>query len=187
MNHPLATAMVAWLVLSPVQPLAAQAAHSVGVLQVNPPPGHWRVARQTDFGIVFSKDGPSGLTDMIAYANVYEASGPLDEDGLMREAKANVASFFHAPNAKVGSTTFEKSKDRAYPCVSVSSAMKVFQGSEFTGESVSKQMRVLICQPRGRTKYGFVLGFTYSANTALTEKDALAAQFFGGVQLAGPK
>lgn len=181
------TAILVSLLLLLCEYSAAQEIYSAGPLQASSPQGPWTVARKTEFGIVFGRAGPLGTTDSIAYANLYNAAGPLDEDGLMAEAKANVVSFFRSPNTRLGVTEFHQRRDRDYPCVSVRSAVQVFANSTLTGESASKQMRVLICQPRGHAKYGFVAGFSYTAETAIESQEAEAESFFKSVQFARAK
>jgi hypothetical protein len=162
---------------------AAQENHSAGPLRVTSPQGSWSLARKTDVGVVFWRAGAPGTTDGMAYANLYEAKGPLDQDGLLAEVKTNVASFFQSPNAIVGEVRFEPRKDRRYPCVDVRSTLQVFANSTLTGESISRPVHLLICQPQGRIKYGFVAGFVYAAERASTSEESEANKFFSGVQL----
>jgi hypothetical protein len=45
-------------------------------------------------------------------------------------------------------------------------------------------MRVLICQPLGKTQFGFVIGFSYSAKDRLEANESQADTFMSGVQIA---
>jgi hypothetical protein len=158
--------------------------HEAGPLRIQEPThGTWNVVRKIFFGVVFARREAPGITDTIAYTSSYAATGPLDADGLMVEAKRNVAAYFAAPNLKVVSTTFEHRNDRPYPCVAVTAKGEIV-ASGWPDQDLYRQMRVLICQPLGKTQFGFVIGFSYSAKDRLEANESQADTFMSGVRIA---
>jgi hypothetical protein len=182
------TACLALSTLFAAEYSAAQEVHTIGPLRVNAPTqGSWSLARKTDYGVVFRSAEQPDVGDTIAYVNAYRSRGPLDGDGLLAEVKANVASFLQAPNARITSTSFTLQQDRPYPCVAVRASMEVSANTNPSDTSIAKQMRVHICQPKGGTTYGFVVGFAYTARSPQEGKESQADAFFGGVQVPGIK
>lgn len=162
-----------------------QGSISIPPLSIQPPAGDsWQIGRKTEFGIVFQRVLASGDYSM-AYVNLFGLHSPDNADAFLTEVKANIATFFQSPNARVVGTTFHPTNERGYSCVVIRTTIEVLktESSALDPAPVTMQSRVLLCREPGSQPLGFAVGFSYTAPTPTTAGDSEVDAFMNGVRL----
>jgi hypothetical protein len=121
----------------------------------------------------------------MAYVNTFYVHSPDNAAAFLTEVKANVATFFRAPNARVIATTFQPTNERGYSCVIVRATIDALEiePSAPASAPVTRQARVLLCREPGKQPLGFAIGFTYTAPAPTAASESEADAFMNGVRL----
>ena len=158
---------------------------SIPPLSIQAPTGDsWQIGRKTEFGVVFHRVlVDSGYS--MAYVNTFYVHSPDNAAAFLAEVKANVATFFRAPNARVVDTTFHPTNERGYSCVVVRATIQVVEAEQSapTPAPITRQTRVLLCREPGKQPLGFAIGFTYTAPAPTAASESEADAFMNGVRL----
>jgi hypothetical protein len=159
---------------------------SIPPLSIQAPAGDsWQMSRKTEFGVVFHRVLVESGGHSMAYVNTFYVHSPDNAAAFQAEVKANVATFFRAPNARVVGTTFHPTNERGYSCVVVRATIQVVETepSPPAPAPSTRQARVLLCREPGKQPLGFAVGFTYTAPDPTAAGESEADAFMNGVRL----